>query len=400
MTVDVLEHDGDRLPPLRVGVVGLGWMGQVHARAHLRLLQHYPSTPVRPVLVAAADDAGDERVRRTAEALGFVKVHDDWRDLVGRDDVDVVSVTGPNYLHRDVAVAAAEAGKHLWLEKPAGRDSAETRQIADAVAAAGVQCTVGFNYRNAPAVERARNLVADGRIGAVRHVRVRMLSDYAAHPDGALTWRYENARAGSGVLGDLMSHGVDLARYVVGEIEELVAEQATFIPRRPRPSGAAFAHTARGGGELGEVENEDYASGLLRFRSGARGVIEADRTAVGEQCTYGIEVHGERGALAWDFRRMGELRLCLDQDYQDASYATEYVTPQAGEYTAFQPGAGIAMSYDDLKVVEAHRLVESISSGVAQGAAITDALVAAEIVDAMALSARERRWVSLAERSP
>jgi predicted dehydrogenase len=378
--------------PLRIGVVGFGWMGQVHSRAYLRLAQHYLDTPLRPVLVAVADNASDARLASAVQAFGFTEVHGDWRELVARDDLDLVSITGPNFLHRDVAVAAAASGKHVWVEKPAGRNAAETREIRDAVRTAGVQSAAGFNYRNAPAVEVARRLVADGRLGPVRTVTIRLLSDYAAHPDGALTWRFQNAWSGSGVLGDLVSHGVDLARYVVGEIVALVADTATFIPERPQASGAA-SHFSRGGGPRGTVENEDYAAALLRFADGARGTLEACRTAVGEQCTYGIEVHGDRGALSWDFRRMGELRLCLDQDFQDASYVTRYVAPGAGELGRFQPGSGIAMGYDDLKVIEAERLVRSITTGTPVGATVEDALVAAELVEAMSTSAASGTWV-------
>jgi predicted dehydrogenase len=385
---------GAQAAPLRIGVVGLGWMGQVHSRAYLRLRQHYPDAPRRPVLVAAADNAADGRVAAAAEAFGFSDLHSDWRELVERDDLDVVSVTGPNFLHRDVGVAAAASGKHLWIEKPAGRNAAETREIRDAVQGAGVQSAAGFNYRNAPAVEVARSLVAEGRLGRICSVHIRLLADYAAHPDGALTWRFQNAWAGSGVLGDLVSHGVDLARYVVGEIAAVVADTATFIPERPEVTGAA-SHFSRGtGGPLGRVENEDYVGALLRFSDGARGTLESSRTAVGEQCTYGIEVRGSSGALAWDFRRMGELRLCLDQDPQDASYVTRYLAPGAGELGHFQPGSGIAMGYDDLKVIEAERLVRSIALGQPVGATIEDALAAAELVEAMVASAASGTWVS------
>ncbi|WP_245155033.1 Gfo/Idh/MocA family oxidoreductase [Nocardioides sp. 1609] len=379
---------------LRVGVVGLGWMGQVHARSLTRLAHHYPDLGLRPRLVAVADTATDERTAAAVAAYGFEERTDDWRELVARDDLDLVCVTGPNFIHRDVGVAVAASGKHLWIEKPAGRNAAETREIADAVAAAGVQSAAGFNYRNAPAVERARALVADGRIGTVEHTSIRFLADYAAHPDGALSWRFVNEHAGSGVLGDLVSHAVDLGRHVVGEPAELVVDRATFIPQRPEAVAGA-RHFERGSGTMGDVENEDYVSALLRFADGSRGVLESSRVAVGEQCTYGIEVHGTTGAVAWDFRRMGELRVCLDQDYQDGAWATELMTPAHGELGAFQPGAGIAMSYDDLKVIEAHRLLESIVTGTPVGATIHDALVAAEIVEAMIESADERRWVSL-----
>ena len=380
---------------VRVGVVGLGWMGQVHARAYGRVRQHYLDTPLVPELVAVADNAGDARLDRAVQAYGFADVHADWRELVERDDIDAVSITGPTFIHRDVAVAAARTGKHIWVEKPAGRHAGETAEIAAAVVAAGVQSAAGFNYRNAPAVELARELVAAGRLGRIEQVRIRMLADYAADPEGALTWRYQNDYSGSGVLGDLVSHGVDLGRYVVGEVTELVSDTAVFIPQRRRQSGAAFAHTARGTGELALVENEDYASALLRFAGGACGTLESSRVAVGEQCTYGIEVHGDAGALSWDFRRMGELQVCSGAATSDASYETRFVAPGQGELGAFQPGSGISMSYDDLKVIEAHRFICSIAEGVPQGATIVDAVRAAEVVDAMALSARERRWVTL-----
>ena len=383
------------IPPLRVGIVGLGWMGQVHARAFSRLRQHYLDLPVDPVLVAVADNAADGRLAAAVGAYGFEAVHDDWRELVERPDLDVVSVTGPNFIHRDVGVAVARSGKHLWIEKPAGRSAAETAEIRDAVREAGVASAAGFNYRNAPAVELARQLIADGRLGTIQHVAIRLLADYSAHPEGALTWRFVNEYAGSGVLGDLVSHGVDLGRYLVGEIEEVVADTATFISTRPQVSGAA-SHFSRGGdGPRGDVENEDYVSALLRFTGGVRGTLESSRTAVGEQCTYGVEVHGERGALRWDFRRMGELEVCLDQDHQNAAYQTRFVAPGDGELGRFQPGSGIAMSYDDLKVIEAQRLVESIVTGDPVGATIEDALTAARLVDALAESARTRRWVSV-----
>src|SRR5918999_4208036 len=381
--------------PLRVGIVGFGWMGQVHARAYARLRQHYPDAPLAPVLVAVADNAVDTRLARAVAAYGFSAAHADWPELVARDDLDLVSVTGPNFIHRDVAVAAAQAGKHVWVEKPAGRNADETRQIRDAVRAAGVHSAAGFNYRNAPAVEQARQLIQDFRLGAIEHVTIRLFADYAAHPDAGLTWRFRSAWSGSGVLGDLVSHGVDLARHLVGEITELVGDRAIFVGSRPLVGAAADRSTRVSGGARGDVENEDYVSVLLRFASGARGVLESSRVAVGEQCRYEIEVHGERGALAWDFRRMGELRVALDQDFTDAGYATVFCRPGDGELGAFQPGAGIAMGFDDLKVVELHRLVTTIATGQPAGATIEDAVRAAELVDAIADSADRRAWVTV-----
>jgi predicted dehydrogenase len=381
--------------PLRVGIVGFGWMGQVHARAYARLRQHYPDAPLAPVLVAVADNAPDNRLAQAVAAYGFSDVHTDWSELVGRADLDLVSVTGPNFVHRDVAVAAAQTGKHVWIEKPAGRNAEETREIRDAVRAAGVSSAAGFNYRNVPAVERARQLIRDGQLGTVEHLTIRLLTDYAAHPDAGLTWRFRNEEAGSGVLGDLVSHGLDLGRHLAGGITELVADRATFVRSRPLVDAAVDRSMRVSGGVRGVVENEDYVSVLLRFANGARGVLESSRVAVGEQCSYQVEVHGKRGALAWDFRRMGELRVALGQDFTDAAYATLFCGPGDGELGAFQPGSGVPLGFDDLKVVELHRLVQSIDTGQPVGATIEDAVRAAELVDAIADSADRRAWVTV-----
>ncbi|MFE8947380.1 Gfo/Idh/MocA family protein [Streptomyces sp. NPDC007856] len=380
---------------LAVAVVGFGWMGRVHTQAYARLPHHFPQLSVRPELLAVADEAPG-RAEEAAALYGFAAATRDWREVAADPRIHAVSITAPNFLHREIGVAMAEAGKHIWIEKPVGLTADDARAVACAVAKAGVQGTVGFNYRNAPAVEAARDLIASGGIGTVTHARIRLFSDYAAHPDGALTWRYERARGGSGVLGDLASHGVDLARYLLGDIASLTADTAVFLPERARPTGATAGHTLATGGELGPVENEDYVNCLLRFASGARGVLEACRVSVGEQNNYGFEVHGTKGAVSWDFRRMGELAVSRGTTYQDQPVSTVYVGPGAGEFAAFQPGAANAMGYDDLKVIEAYRFLRSIAVGTAVGTTLGDAVASAVALDAMERSARQGAWVSLA----
>ncbi|WP_030346922.1 Gfo/Idh/MocA family protein [Streptomyces sp. NRRL S-1022] len=378
---------------LGVAVVGFGWMGRVHTQAYARLPHHYPRLPLRPRLITVAEEVPG-RAEEAAERFGFASATRDWREVVADPRVRAVSVTAPNFLHREIGVAVAEAGKHLWIEKPVGLTAGDARAVADAVAGAGVQGAVGFNYRNAPAVEAARELIVSGGLGTVTHVRIRLFSDYAAHPDSALTWRYERARGGSGVLADLASHGADLARFLLGDIASLTADTAVFVPERPRPSGATAGHALASGGEPGPVENEDYVGCLLRFASGARGVLEACRVSVGEQNGYGFEVHGTRGAVFWDFRRMNELRVGRGTTYQDQPVSTVYVGPGAGEFAAFQPGAANAMGYDDLKVIEAYRFVRSIAEGTPYGATLADAVHSAALLDAMAESAQSGRWVT------
>ncbi|WP_413797478.1 Gfo/Idh/MocA family protein [Streptomyces iranensis] len=378
---------------LGVAVVGFGWMGRVHTQAYVRLPHHFPQLAVRPELVAVADEVPG-RAEEAAGRYGFATAARDWQEVAADPRVQAVSIAAPNFLHREIGVAMAGAGKHIWIEKPVGLTADDARAVAGAVAEAGVQGAVGFNYRNAPAVQTARAMIAAGEIGTVTHARVRLFSDYAAHPEGALTWRYERARGGSGVLGDLASHGVDLARFLLGEIDALTADTAVFVPERARPTGATAGHTRATGGELGPVENEDYVSCLLRFASGARGVLEACRVSVGEQNTYGFEIHGTKGAVFWDFRRMGELGVSRGTAYQDQPVSTVYVGPGHGEYAAFQPGSANGMGYDDLKVIEAYHFLRSIVEGTAHGATLDDAVHSATVLDAMTRSADLGTWVS------
>ncbi|WP_413760215.1 Gfo/Idh/MocA family protein [Streptomyces sp. MMBL 11-3] len=376
-----------------VAVVGFGWMGRVHTQAYARVPHHFPGLSLRPELIAVADEVPG-RAEEAAAQYGFATAARDWREVAADPRVRAVSVAAPNFLHREIGVALAEAGKHLWIEKPVGLDAADARAVADAVAAAGVQGTVGFNYRNAPAVAAARELIAAGEIGTVTHVRIRLFSDYAAHPEGALTWRYERERGGSGVLGDLASHGVDLARFLLGEIASLTADTAVFVPQRARPTGATAGHIRATGGELGLVENDDYVSCLLRFASGARGVLEACRVSVGEQNNYGFEIHGTKGAVSWDFRRMGELGVSRGTSFQDQPVSTVYVGPGHGAYAAFQPGAANSMGYDDLKVIEAYNFLRSVEEGTPYGATLEDAVQSAAALDAMVRSAEKGTWTS------
>jgi predicted dehydrogenase len=398
MSVMVARHQDRQvrtMTEIGVGVVGFGWMGEVHTRAYSRVRHHFPTLALSPRLIAVSDPEPG-RAADAADRYGFARTRKDWRDLVDDPAIQAVSITAPNFLHREIGAAMAEAGKHIWIEKPVGVSAADARAVAAAVGASGVRSTVGFNYRYVPAVAHARSLVSDGAVGSVTHARFRLFSDYAAHPQGGLSWRFERKRGGAGVLGDLASHGYDLARHLLGEFDSLVADTAVFIPQRPRPSGATSHFALAAGEELGPVENEDYVSCLLRAASGARVTLEASRVSVAEQCSYGFEIHGTAGALFWDFRRMGELGVSLGDTYQNQSVTTVFVGPGRRDFEAFQPGAGIAMGYDDLKVIEAARFLRSVSTGRPEGATVEDAVRSAEALDAMTSSVRSGSWVTVA----
>ena len=271
------------------------------------------------------------------------------------------SITAPNFLHREIGVAMASAGKHIWLEKPVGLTTNDANTVRDAVKAAGVQGAVGFNYRNARRGRRPRH-DRRWRVGVDHACALPVVQRLRRASGGSACRRFERGRGGSGVLGDLASHGVDLAWYLLGDIDSLVADTAIFVTERARTIDATSGHARAAGGEPGPVENEDYVAGLLRFTSRTRHA-GGEPVAVSEQNNYGFEIHGTRGALFWDFRRLGELGVSQGTAYQDQPVSTLYVGPGAGAYAAFQPGAAISMGYDDLKVIEAYNFLRSIAGG-------------------------------------
>jgi predicted dehydrogenase len=382
------------LDTIGVGLISVGWMGRLHSRAYRALPDHFPELGVRPRLVVAADPVPEARHQAT-ERLGYERAVADWHEVLADPEVDVVSICSPNFLHREMAVAAAQAGKPFWIEKPMGRYASDSRDIHDAVQRAGVITSVGFNYRHAPAVERARELVRSGRLGRITNVRGSLLADYSSDPAAPLTWRFERERAGSGVLGDLLSHGLDLAQYLVGRITSVTALAETFITERPLPGAGIVDRSAAATGDRKPVENEDYAALLFRFDGGAVGTMDSSRVMHGPRAEYTIEVYGTAGSIRWDFQRMNELQVCLDGQ-EAAGYTTVYVAPGDGEFARFQPGAGTAMGYDDLKTIEAAQFLASVRSGRQLAPSVADGLAAASIVEAAEASLADGAWHEVA----
>ena len=377
---------------LNIGVISLGWMGRLHARSYLSVAQHYSELPVKVNLHTAADP--DEGGRNYAsEALGFQNTVSDYKELLANPEIDAVSICSPNFLHHEIALAAIEAGKPFWIEKPMGRSATESQEIATGAAAAGLVTSVGFNYRHVPAIAEARRLVRAGEIGTITNVRVSFKADYSADPLGALTWRFKKELAGSGVLGDLMSHGFDLAQFIVGKLDSVTATNGIFIQQRPLPTSSAASHFSQGSDDApkGEVENEDFTAVLGRFESGALGVFESSRVAVGPRAEYIVEVYGSKGSLRWNFHRLNELELADSTD----GYRTIMAGPAFGEFDRFQPGAGTSMGFDNLKTIEAYLFLRSVLENKQYAPSVGDGWAAAEIADAALESAESGQWVNI-----
>ena len=295
-------------------------------------------------------------------------------------------------------VAAAEAGKPFWIEKPVGRDAKEAGDVAAAAGKAGLVTSVGYNYRHAPAVEHVRELVASGALGSITNVRAVFFNGYASEPKGALSWRFIRDLAGTGALGDLLSHVVDLVQYLLGPIDAVNALTRTVYTERPvLPMGSGTHFAVIEDGEMGAVENDDYAAALVRFSpdsraGGAVGTLEASRIIVGPQCGLGFEIYGTDGSATWNFEQMNELRVCIGRGGTRSGYTTVLGNAHFGDYAYFQPGPGNSMGYDDLKVIEAKKFLAAVAGLEQRNSTVDDAHHVAEVIAAAAASADSGMW--------
>lgn len=305
-----------------------------------------------------------------------------------------------------MAIAAIEAGKHVWVEKPVGRGLQDTAAVAEAARRAGAVTGVGFCYRFVPAVHHARELIASGAIGEVNHYRGVFLADYANRPDAAASWRFLREDAGSGALGDLMAHVVDLAQFLVGPIARLSGRTATMIPTRPRlPVGEGTHFSRVEAGERVEVENEDWAGALFEFEGGTVGSLEASRVVVGPRVGLRLEAYGTQGALAWGLERMNELEVMRLSDDAgggggDIGYTRVLAGVEHGDFAAFQPGAGIPMGYDDLRVAEARAFLAAVRDGEQHEPGVDEMVACAHVLEAIERSAQTGAWESARTREP
>ncbi|WP_274655417.1 Gfo/Idh/MocA family protein [Paenibacillus humicola] len=366
-------------------MIGYRFMGKAHSHAY-RDLPFYFDTPVEPVLQAVAGRSEAE-VGRAADKLGWLSWETDWRRLLERPDIDVIDIGAPNHLHAEIAIAAAEAGKHVICEKPLAVSADKAAEMLDAVRKAGVVHMVCHNYRFAPAVQMARKLIAEGRLGTIYHFRGEYLQDWLADPSLPLNWRLRKADSGSGAHGDLMSHVVDLARYLVGEIAEVSGMLHTFVQERPidgRP------------GEKGRVDVDDSSSFLAKFACGALGVFEASRFARGNRNGNRFEINGSKGSLRWDMENMNVLQLYLEDDPQGVQgfrtiSCTEAVHPLAGSYWP----AGHIIGYEHTFINMMAAFMEGLYRGVSPSPNFEDGYRNQLLLEAVERSAASRQWIAV-----
>ncbi|MFI6876749.1 MULTISPECIES: Gfo/Idh/MocA family protein [Streptomyces] len=385
-------NDPEAKPVLGVGMVGYAFMGAAHSQGW-RTAGRVFDLPLTPRLAAVCGRDG-RAVRAAADKLGWAAAETDWRALIARDDVDLVDICTPGDSHAEIAVAALEAGKHVLCEKPLANsvEEAEAMTVAAQLAAErGQLAMTGFNYRRVPAMALARRMVDEGRIGTLRHVRVSYLQDWLVDPSFPLTWRLQKPYAGSGALGDLGAHAVDLAQFLVGEpIAGVSALTETFVRERPLLDGASSGLSAAGGGEagFGQVTVDDAALFTARFASGALASFEATRFATGRKNALKVELNGERGSLAFDLERLNELFFHDQTEPGDsAGFRRILVTEPGHPYLEAWWPPGHGLGYEHTFVHQARDLVHAIAEHTTPAPSFADGLQVQRVLAAVEESA-------------
>ena len=381
-----------------VGVIGTGFMGECHALAFNAVGPLFQPRPrPRLVMVADVDAAAAERARAR---FGFERASADWRALVADPAVGLVSITAPNLLHKEMALAAIAAGKHVYCEKPLALTAADARELAEAAAARGVRTLVGYNYLCAPALQHVRQLLDAGELGRLTYLRCAFEEDYMADPAVPFSWRCERARAGSGALGDMGSHCISLARFLGGPIVEVLGDTAMVVSERAvAPPGAdlQFGRVEQPS-ELRAVENEDIAHCLFRFASGVIGSMVTSRTAWGRKNGPDLELYGSLGAVRYRQERFNEFELFRASPRKDDNgYRTVVCGPYHGAYGRFTPAPGHGIGFNDLKVIEVAGLLEGIAAGTPLYPDFREGWAIEAACDAILGSAAGRIWVAVAE---
>jgi predicted dehydrogenase len=378
--------------PLRIAMIGHQFMGRAHSNAW-RQVGHFFDAPFEPVMqVICGRDA--ERTRAAAEKLGWQEASVSWEATVRRPDIDAVDICTPGDLHRPVALAAAAAGKAVLCEKPLARDLAEAQEMLAAVRKAGVVHMLCHNYRRVPALALARELIGgdgngpapgDSRIGRIFHFRAVYLHDRGIDPKAPRTWRHDKARAGSGALGDLGSHVIDLARFLVGEIAEVSGTLQTFIGQR----------TAAGAAAAQPVDVDDAALALFRFENGAIGSFEVSRFGMGRKNHARIEVSGDRGAFVFDLERLNELELYVEEGPQ-SGFRTVLATHKQHPYIAAWWPPGHLIGYEHTFVHTVLDFMKGIADGRSPTPNFEDGVRGHQVLDAIERASASRRWERVA----
>ncbi|NOK59385.1 MAG: Gfo/Idh/MocA family oxidoreductase [Chloroflexi bacterium AL-W] len=378
---------------MNVGLVGYKFMGRSHSNAYRQVQAFFPDVALQPVLrtVCGRDT---EAVQTFADQFGWESVETDWRKLVVRDDIGLIDVSTPGDTHAAISIAAAQHGKHIFCEKPLANTLDEAKQMLAAVQKAGVVGMVNFNYRRVPAVQLAKKLIEEGRIGKVYHWRAVYLQDWIMDPNFPLVWRLQKNVAGSGTLGDLGAHIVDLARMLVGEIASVTGLTNTFIKQRPVLAETSGGLAAAGGQQMGEVTVDDAALFLARFANDAIGTFEVTRFANGRANYNSFEINGSKGSIVFNLERMNELNVLFSDDPPEVrGFRNILTTDGTHKYLSAWWPPGHIIGWEHTFTHGVYDLLNGIAKGITPDATFEDGLRCQAVLDAVEKSAGSGAWV-------
>jgi predicted dehydrogenase len=367
-----------------VGIIGTGFMGKAHAIAY-RAARGIMPVDLNPVLEVVADN-NVEAGKRAAAQLGFARMTADWKELVADPKVEIVSVTTPNIFHKEMALAAIAAGKHVHCEKPLAPGVDDARIMTEAAEAKGIVTQVGYNYIKNPILGLARDMIAGGELGDIYGFRGIHAEDYMSDPEAPYSWRLDPA-GGGGVIADLGSHIIGMARFLLGPIAELSADLETVVKTRPVAPGAA---------ERREIKVDDVARLTLRFARGCGGTIEANWVASGHNMQLGFEVFGSKGAIACNLERMNELMVYKPGAARSKGFTRIEAGPAHPPYGQFCVAPGHQLGFNDLKTIEVADFLAAIAGGPRKGPDFREALEIQKVVETAIRAAREKAWLKVA----
>jgi predicted dehydrogenase len=369
---------------MNVAMIGYDFMGRTHSNAWRQVARFFEDTPIEPVLKVVVGRT-EEKVKAARDRLGFEEAATSYEQVISRKDIDIVDICTPGDSHAPIAIAAAEAGKAILCEKPLANDVDEAERMAKAVKKAGVVNMICHNYRRCPAVTLAKNIIDEGKLGDIHHYRGVYLQDWIVDPNFPRVWRLEKAHSGSGSLGDILSHTMDLSRYLVGEPVEVSGLLKTFVTERPLPDGS---------GKRGKVDVDDSAQALVKFENGAVGYYEGTRFAPGRKNYNRLEINGSKGSLVWDFERMNELELYIESGPL-SGFSTINVTDGKHPYISAWWPAGHIIGYEHSFTHTVLDFLKGIAEGRSPRPDFEDGLKNQRVLDAIERSANSGQWVKV-----
>ncbi|WP_088103586.1 Gfo/Idh/MocA family protein [Halalkalibacter urbisdiaboli] len=382
---------------MNVGMIGYKFMGKAHSHAYRDLPMFFPKS-IKPIMkvICGRDPLG---VAEAATQFGWEEYTTDWKQLIERTDIDLIDINAPSDVHKEIAIAAAKAGKHVFCEKPLALTLADSREMLKAVEGAGVKHMVGFNYRFTPAVMLAKKLIDEGRLGDIYHFRGWFLQDWVIDPNFPLVWRLQKEVAGSGSLGDLGAHTIDLAHYLLGDISDVIGMNETFIKERPLPSNmTGLSATSEQTSEKGPVTVDDATLFMARFANGALGSFEATRFATGHRSTNSFEINGSKGSVIFDFERMNELQVYFTDDKDDVQgFRRVLATDPAHAYSEAWWPAGHTIGYEHTFIHSLVELMASFEENRQPIPSFVDGVKCQQVLEAVDLSIEKRQWIRVSD---